>query len=190
VCKIGKTDNYVERLNDHVRRTYRGFVPYVEFTTGKAIATIFKIRNFDMADTYIKEMFDGYQIRGIEIYNLDYDEIIKQLYTELKRKNVLIELIKDGYSLYDFVEKMETETSDTTTKKNFEEIKNQIILKYQNNFPEELQTMLRDKKDFIENCNSHYKTGNYIDFGNEMILDLNYNKSTRLEILNKLRELV
>lgn len=51
-------------------------------------------------------------------------------------------------------------------------------------------TMLKDKDDFIENCHSHYSTGNYIDFPSNLVLDLNYNKEKRIEILNKLRELL
>ena len=62
----------------------------------------------------------------------------------------------------------------------------QIIDKYSEELPEELLLMLRDKDDYIENCNSHYVRGNYIDCPNNMVLDLNYNKEKRLEYYNAL----
>lgn len=190
VCKIGITKNYQERLKDHVRRPYHGFVPYAEFTTGKAIATVFKISNFSFADKYIKELFSNYQFGNYEIYNVDYDETIKKLYFGLKDRNAFVELIEDGYSLYDFAVDESRQESDTTTKKDFELIKEQIIDRYNDNLPEELLLMLRDKNDFKENCKSHYNTGNYICFSTNMILDLNYNKEKRIEILKKLKKYV
>lgn len=191
VCKIGKSKDYLERLRDHVRRPYHGFVPYAEFTTGKAIATVYKINNIKMADQYIKEMFGDKQFGNYEIYNLDYDETIKTLYIGLKERNALLELIKDGYSIYDFANnEHKQENVDLTTKKNYETIINMIIDKNNGNIPNELLIMLRDKNDFVENCKSHYNTRNYIDFKNGMILDLNYNKEKRTEILNKLKEMI
>ena len=188
VCKVGKTDNYKERLRDHVRRPYHGFVPYCEFTTGKAIATVYKIKNIKNADKLINEIIGDKQFGDYEIYNLDYDMLIKKIYNGLKNKNELLEVIRDGYSLYDFIIEEEKVTNDTI-KKNFEKIKVDIISKY-DVLPEELLLMLRDKDDFINNCKSHYNTGNYIDFPNNMILDLNYNKPTRQEILDKLKKFV
>lgn len=190
VCKIGITKNYQERLQDHVRRPYHGFVRYVEFTTGKAIATIFKINNFSLADKCIKELFGSNQFENYEIYNVDYDETIKKLYFGLKDKNVFIELIEDGYSIYDFVVSNSKYELDTTTKKNFELIKKQIIDKYGDNLPEKLLFMLRDINDFKENCKSHYNTGNYICFNSNLVLNLNYNKEKRIEILKKLKKII
>lgn len=112
VCKIGITKDFHKRLQQHVRTPYYGFMPYIEFTTGNPIATVFK------------------------------------------------------------------------------GIMRQIIDKYSEELPEELLLMLRDKDDYIENCNSHYVRGNYIDCPNNMVLDLNYNKEKRLEILNKLKKII
>lgn len=50
--------------------------------------------------------------------------------------------------------------------------------------------MLKDKDEFIENCHSHYATGNFIEFPYNLVLDLNYNKQKRIEILDKLNRLL
>ena len=72
----------------------------------------------------------------------------------------------------------------------FKDIVKQLLLKYNDELPEEVLVMLRDKEDYIDNCNSHYIRGNYVEFTNNLILDLNYNKATRLEILNKLKKFI
>ena len=190
VCKIGITKDYHKRLQQHVRTPYYGFMPYIEFTTGNPIATVFKISNYDSADTIINNIFHENQFGTFEIYSIDYDEAIRKIYNELKNNNQLIELIKDNYSLYSFLDNNVEESNVNTNKKEFETVRDKLLGKYNNSIPDTLMTMLKDKDDFIENCHSHYSTGNYIDFPSNLILDLNYNKEKRIEILNKLKQLL
>ncbi|MBR3210968.1 MAG: GIY-YIG nuclease family protein [Bacilli bacterium] len=188
VCKIGITKDYHKRLQQHVRTPYYGFLPYVEFTTGNPIATIFKVNDYSSADAIINKVFHDNQFGNFEIYSIDYDDAIKKLYEELKNTNRLIELIKDNYSLYSFLNNDEVNVK--TNKKEFENIREQLLVKYSDSLPEELMSMLKDKNTFIENCHSHYTTGNYIEFPYNLVLDLNYNKARRIEILNKLKALL
>lgn len=190
VCKIGITKDYHKRLQQHVRTPYYGFMPYIEFTTGNPIATVFKISNYDSADTIINNIFHENQFGTFEIYSIDYDEAIRKIYNELKNNNQLIELIKDNYSLYSFLDNNVEESNVNTNKKEFETVRDKLLEKYKNSIPDTLMTMLKDKDDFIENCHSHYSTGNYINFPSNLILDLNYNKEKRIEILNKLKQLL
>ena len=185
ICKIGITQNFHDRLKQHVRTPYYGFMPYIEFTTGNPIATVFKVNDCNKSDKIIKNEFSKYQFSNIEIYNVDYDKAIEEIYNILKKERQLIELIKENYSEYNFLDNKNK--IDKTTKKEFLDVKERIVSKYGNNFPEELVIMLREKNDFKENCKSHFNTGNFIKFNNDMILDLNYNKSIRVEILNKLK---
>ena len=46
ICKIGITKNFHDRLKQHIRTPYYGFMPYVEFTTGNPIFTAFKVTIF------------------------------------------------------------------------------------------------------------------------------------------------
>lgn len=188
VCKIGITKDYHKRLQQHVRTPYYGFLPYVEFTTGNPIATIFKVNDYSSADAIINKVFHDNQFGNFEIYSIDYDDAIKKIYEELKNTNRLIELIKDNYSLYSFLNNDEVNVK--TNKKEFENIREQLLVKYSDSLPEELMSMLKDKNTFIENCHSHYTTGNYIEFPYNLVLDLNYNKARRIEILNKLKALL
>lgn len=160
-------------------------MPYVEFTTGNPIFTAFKVSNYDSADDLIEEILKNKKVGNYEIYNIDYEEAIKVLYNTLKGKNMLIELIKEDYTDYDLLEenliKTQSESIDTRIK-SFKEIVNQLLLKYDKELPEEILVLLRDKDDYIRE--------NYVEFPNNMILDLNYNKSTRLEILSKLKRFI
>lgn len=193
ICKIGITKNFHDRLKQHVRTPYYGFMPYVEFTTGNPIFTAFKVRDYDLADNLIEELLNTKKIGNYEIYNIDYEEAIKIIYKTLVKKDRLIELIKEDYTDYDYLEesefKAEKEMIDTRISV-FKDIVKQLLLKYNDELPEEVLVMLRDKEDYISNCNSHYIRGNYVDFTNNLILDLNYNKATRLEILNKLKKFI
>ncbi len=190
VCKIGITKDYHKRLQQHVRTPYYGFIPYIEFTTGNPIATIFKVNDYNSADAIINKVFHDNQFGNFEIYSIDYDDAIKRLYEELKRTDRLIELIKDNYSLYSFLDSAEEKSNVKTNKKEFEKIKEQLLTKYNGSLAEELMSMLKDKNSFIENCHSHYLTGNYIDFPFNLVLDLNYNRERRIEILEKMKELL
>ena len=190
VCKIGITKDYNKRLKQHVRTPYYGFMPYIEFTTGNPIATIFKINDYSNADRIIDSVFKNNQFGNFEIYSVDYDEAIQMLYSELDNKNLLVEFIKDNYSLYSFLDDKSETKSINTNKQDFNKIKEEILIKYNNSIPEELMNMLKDKDEFIENCHSHYATGNYIEFPSNLVLDLNYNKQKRIEILNKLKHLI
>lgn len=190
VCKIGITKDYNRRLKQHVRTPYYGFMPYIEFTTGNPIATIFKINDYANADRIIDSVFKTNQFGSFEIYSVDYDDAIQMLYNELNNNKLLIDLIKDNYSLYSFLEDKNEVKCINTNKKEFNKIKDEILIKYNNSIPEELMNMLKDKDEFIENCHSHYATGNYIEFPSNLVLDLNYNKQKRIEILNKLTDLI
>ena len=193
ICKIGITKNFHDRLKQHVRTPYYGFMPYVEFTTGNPIFTAFKVRDYDLADNLIEELLNTKKIGNYEIYNIDYEEAIKIIYKTLVKKDRLIELIKEDYTDYDYLEESEFKAEKemiNTRISIFKDIVKQLLLKYNDELPEEVLVMLRDKEDYIDNCNSHYIRGNYVEFTNNLILDLNYNKATRLEILNKLKKFI
>lgn len=186
VVKIGKTEHFNDkrdRMKQHSRTLYYGFVPYTEFLTGNPISTAFKVNNKDVSDRIVKEAFKEYQLSNIEIYNIEYEDAIEKLNNLLKENNQLIELIEDNYTDYGFLDKKYQETK----RKVYEDARDKIIARYKDDLPEELLSMLRDKDEFIENCNSHYIRGNFIDgFPNNMILDVHYNKIKRKEILDKL----
>lgn len=190
VCKIGITKDYNKRLKQHVRTPYYGFMPYIEFTTGNPIATIFKINDYANADRIIDSVFKNNQFGNFEIYSVDYDEAIQMLYYELDNKNLLVDFVKDNYSLYSFLDDRSETKNINTNKQDFNKIKEEILIKYNNSIPEELMNMLKDKDEFIENCHSHYATGNYIEFPFNLVLDLNYNKQKRIDILNKLKKFI
>ncbi len=189
VCKIGITKNFHDRLKQHVRTPYYGFMPYIEFTTGNPIFTAFRISNYELADSLINELFKEKQIGNYEVYNIYYEDAIKMLYFELKSRNRLIELIKEDYSDYDEIlseHNYNTDNNEDTKIATFKDLGSQIVSKYNGELPEEVLVMLRDKDDYIKNCYSHYIRGNYVDFPNNLILDLNYNRATRIEIKKKL----
>ncbi len=197
ICKIGKTKHlgdHSDRLTQHLRTTYYGFTPYTDFSTGKVIATGFKVTDVDQADKLVKNLFKDRQVSSIEVYNVDYDSAIKELYDFLNANNLLVSFVEDGISAYDFL-KVE-DNGDTlkinvdTSKSAFEDIKEQLLSKYGNELPDELLLLLRDQDEFIEICPSHYKSGNYIDFPNNLVLDIHYNKMKRVDILSKLRDLL
>ena len=125
---------------------------------------------------------------------MDYDSAIKELYDFLNANNLLVSFVEDGISAYDFL-KVE-DNGDTlkinvdTSKSAFEDIKEQLLSKYGNELPDELLLLLRNQDEFIEICPSHYKSGNYIDFPNNLVLDIHYNKMKRVDILSKLRDLL
>ena len=138
VCKIGITKDYRKRLKQHVRTPYYGFLPYIEFTTGNPIATIFKVSDYNTADEIINKAFHDNQFGNFEIYSIDYDDAIKRLYEELKNSNMLIELIKDNYSLYSFLDEIDEKSNIKTSKKEFENLREQLLTKYNESLPEAL----------------------------------------------------
>ena len=84
VCKIGITKDFHKRLQQHVRTPYYGFMPYIEFTTGNPIATIFKVSEYDKTDDLIDELFHENQFDNFEIYSINYDDAIKNFIMVLK----------------------------------------------------------------------------------------------------------
>lgn len=190
ICKIGKTKHFGDsndRIRQHGRTTYYGFTPYTDFASGNPIATAFKVKDMDKADRLVKNCFRHCQVSTIEIYNLDYDVAIEKIYRYLTIEQQFIELIKDGISVYNFLDEVDVERE--TTKAAFEEVKQEILAKY-DQLPEELLVLLRDKNEFEEHCVSHFSSGNYIDFPNDLVLDIHFNKSKRREILAKLKGLL
>ena len=187
VIKIGKTKHFNDerdRMKQHGRTLYYGFVPYTEFTTGYPISTAFKVKNKEISDKIIKDRFKDYQLSNIEIYNIEYEDAIKIINDLLKEKDQYLELIEDNYTNYDF---LKGKNSDIR-KEDYEYLRDQLLNQYNGKLPEEVLVLLRDKEDFIKNCSSHYNSGNYIDsFPKNMILDIHYNKSKRQEIFDKLK---
>ena len=196
VVKIGKTKHFhdgFDRLKQHGRTLYYGFVPYTDFTTGFPIATGFRVKDTNIDDAIVKNNFSGRQFSNIEIYNVDYDLAIKELYEVLNSNGQLIELIQDGISAYDFLStapEAVTEVKEDTSKAVFESVKNDLLAKYGDELPEKLMILLKNRNDFEENCRSHYASGNYIEFPNNLVLDIHYNKMKRVDILSKLRDLL
>lgn len=193
ICKIGRTKHFednCDRLKQHVRTTYYGFTAYTEFTTGKPIATLFKVKNLNKADHLIKKYFKEYQVSSIEIYNIDYDDAIEKIYYYLKENEQLIELIKEDFSAYEFLNRNSENDTINTTKSAFEKVKQELLLKYPDEIPYQLLVLLRDIKEFQQNCPSHFRNNHFIEFPNGLVLDINFNKAKRVEILNKLKQLL
>lgn len=183
VCKISKTKNLNDsnsRLKQHGRTLYYGFTPYCDFMSGFPIATSFMVKDMDTCDLLVKERFSNRQFSSIEIYNVDYDDAILELYKLLKENNQLIKLIEDGISSYSFMDgndESETDLVDTS-KSTFVRVKQQLLNKYEDKLPEKVLILLKDKEEFKNNCLSHYRSGNYIEFPNDLILDLHFNKKS------------
>lgn len=196
VVKIGMTKHYndeSDRLKQHGRTLYYGFVPYTNFFTGQPISTAFLVRERKTADKLIKKEFAENQFTNIEVYNIEYQDAIKRIYDILNEKSQFIKLIEDTYTDYNFLDKKEENITEDEIKgrfkkKDFINLRDALLSKYHNNLPEEIIQMLRNRKEFEENCNSHFKLKNWIDFGKDMILDINFNSERRQEIYNKLKK--
>ena len=191
ICKIGKTTHFRDkhcRIVQSVRTPYYGFMPYMSFD-GDPIVTAFRVKDVDAADTEVQNYFKKKQVSSLEIYVVDYMDAIRDLYNFLLKKKQLIEFIPDGISNYDSI-RVNKPLSYDTTKFSFEHIKQELLSKYSNGLPEQLLSLLRDEQEFSENCSSHFKSGNYVIFPNNLVLDIHCNKPGRTIILNKLLELL
>lgn len=184
LCKIGVTGNLKSRFLCHKNNLYHGFGPYTNFLTGAPIFSAISVKNKDEADCLVRTHFKGCQLGGIEIYNIKYNEAIKELYVLLNKHNQFIELIEDGVTDYSFLQYDEKISFDTS-KSSFEKIKQEILSKY-DDLPTELLKLLRTKADIQDNCPSHLMYGNYVEFPGDMILDLNFDKTGRVKILTQL----
>lgn len=201
ICKIGVTKHLGDewdRLRQHLRTPYYGFTPYTEFLSGNVIATGFKVIDMIRADKKVKSYFAKQQISSIEIYNIEYAYAIEKLYNLLKDENLLLGIIRDGYSTYKSLKIPYNLILDDfddyeggTTKKDFEPIVNRLIEKYKGDYPDELLSMLREEEEFKVICPSHYNggKGNFLRFGDNLILDIHYCKSKKIEIMEKLIQL-
>lgn len=190
ICKIGKTTHFRDkhcRIVQSLRTPYFGFMPYMKFD-GSPIVTGFKVRDVDIADAEVQKYFKKQQVSTLEIYVTDYIDGVKKLRNFLIRKKLLIELSEDGVTDYGFLQDDEKILIDTS-KFTFEIIKQVLLSKY-DNLPTEALKLLRTKADIQENCPSHLMYGNYIEFPNDMILDLNFDKAKRFNIMSKLRKLL
>ena len=77
---------------------------------------------------------------------MDYEDAIKILYKALKEKNKLIELIKEDYTDYDILEENTVEVSqeeNDTRISTFKKIIGQLLLRYNEELPEEVLILLR-----------------------------------------------
>lgn len=191
ICKIGVSNDYKQRLIQHIRTPYYGFMPYCDFVTGKPIATMFEVSNLKDCDSLLKNYFKQYEVSSIEIYNIEYDKAVKEIHRLLKMSNQLISFIPDGISVYDFLPQDKLELQDETTKKAvYEDLISKINKKYNGDFPQDFINMLRDKEDFTLNCKSHMNKGSYVDVPGNYVLDINYNKAKKLEIKEKLLDIL
>ena len=193
VIKIGRTAHYYDdndRLAQHGRTHYYGFVPYTDFKTGKPISTAFQVKNMTTSENLIKKELKEKQFTSLEIFNIDYEKAIEIIYNLLVENNQYIKIEKDGYSTYDFLPK--EEKSYDTSKKSFEAIRDQILDIYKNQeLPFELVKLLRDKEDFENNCISHFNSkSNWIDFRDNLILDFNFGAKVRSRIKSDLEEFI
>lgn len=165
ICKIGKTTHFRDkhcRIVQSVRTPYYGFMPYMSFD-GDPIVTAFRVKDINATDTEVQNYFKKKQVSSLEIYVVDYMDAIRDLYNFLLKKKRLIELIPDGISNYDSL-RVNKPLSYDTTKTNFEYIKQELLFKYSNGLPVQLLSLLRDEQEFSENCSSHFKSGNYVVF--------------------------
>lgn len=194
ICKIGKTRHFKDtqcRIEQSIRTPYYGFFPYMTFE-GEPIVTGFKVKDVNAADTKVREYFkkEGKQIGSLEIYDIDYHVAIQKLYELLQEMNLFLELLEDGVIDYGFLVVKEEAVTIDTTKKVFIALRDKILSKYKSNLPKELLEYLRDIKEFQENCSSHYKTGNYVEFKDGLVLDIGISKPKRASLLNKLEKLL
>lgn len=183
VCVVCFDNNVFENREVEV---YIGdkYINTLEFIKSKS-----KVKDMKKVDLLIKEFFKEYRMSTLEIYVIDYDLALEKLYYFLRENNQLIMLIEDGVSRYEFLNERENMDNDTS-KGQFEKIRDNILEKYNREIPLELLTLLRDRSEFERNCSSHMSSGNYIDFPNDLVLDIHYNKIKRMEILNKLKKLL
>lgn len=190
LSKIGVTDDFKERMAQHVRTPYQGFTCFLNFSNRKPIATAFRVNHMDVADDLVKNYFSaGYQIAArIEAYNINYNVAIQELYNLLYDNDEYIELIEDGVTDYSFL-KDDGESLVDTSKSSFERIKQALLSKY-DDVPTKLFKLLRTKDDIQSKCPSHLRYGNYVEFPNDMILDLNFDKAGRIDILTQLSDLL
>ncbi len=189
LCKIGVTDNFKERMSQHVRTPYHGFNCMLNYPSYKPIATALRIKNMDIADELVKDCFHDYQLAGIEVYNINYNVSIQELYNLLYEHKQYVELIEDGVTDYGFLV-LKEEVKVDTTKPVFEALRDKILSKYNDELPEELLLLLRDVEEFKTHCSSHYETGNFVEFFDGLVLDIGVCKASRALLLNKLQELL
>lgn len=190
-CKIGKTTHFgdsMDRIRQHVRTPYHGFNCFLSFPSYKAIVTAIRVRDVDISDYLVKEHFKKYQIfkNKLEVYHINYNIAIQELYDLLNEKGQFIELVEDGVTDYSFL-KLEEDIKIDTSKKVFEALRDKILLKYKNKktLPDDLISVLRDKDEFKECCPSHRS---FIDFRDNLILDLSISKPSKVLLLDKLKE--
>lgn len=186
--KIGVSKDYVERMHQHVRTPYQGFICFLNFLTCEPVVTAFKVADMDLSDDLVQGYFKKYQLGDIEVYNINYNDAIKELYTLLKKHNQFIELVEDKITDYSFL-KDDGKILVDTSKSAFEIIKQELLSKY-DGIPNEVLKLLRTKVDIQYNCPSHLKYGNYVEFPNDMILDLHFDKAGRVDILTQLSDLL
>lgn len=186
LCKIGVTDNFKERMSQHVRTPYHGFNCMLNYPSYKPIATALRIKNMDIADELVKDCFHDYQLAGIEVYNINYNVAIQELYNLLYKHNQFIELIEDKTTDYSFLV-LEEEVKIDTTKSIFEELRDKILSKYNDELPDELLLLLRDGEEFKTHCPSHK---NFIEFRDGLVLDISVCKASRALLLSKLQEIL
>lgn len=177
-------------MAQHVRTPYQGFTCFLNFSNRKPIATAFRVNHMDVADDLVKNYFSkDYQIASIEVYNINYNVAIQELYNLLSDNNEYIELIEDGVTDYSFLV-LKDEVKVDTRKEVFESLRDKLLSKYNDNLPDELMLLLRDKEEYEAHCSSHYKTGNFVEFRDGYILDICVSKPSRSLLLCKLQELL
>lgn len=186
--KIGVSTDYIGRMQQHVRTPYQGFFCFLNFLTCEPVVTAFKVADMDLSDDLVQGYFKKYQLGDIEVYNINYNGAIKELYTLLKKHNQFIELVEDNITDYSFL-KDDGKILVDTSKSTFEVIKQELLSKY-DGIPNEALKLLRTKVDIQDHCPSHLKHGNYVEFPNDMILDLNFDKAGRVDILTQLSDLL
>ncbi len=189
ICKIGKTTHFRDkhcRIVQSLRTPYFGFMPYMQFD-GTPIVTGFKVRDVDVADAEVHKYFKKQQVSTLEIYVTDYIEGVKKLHDFLVRKKLLIEIMEDDVTDYSFL-KLDNYTIDTT-KSNFKNLLDSILLKYNNEIPSKLLPLFKGMDEFREHCKSHYNSGNYISIDN-LVLDLHVCRPKRIKILSQISDLL
>ena len=111
---------------------------------------------------------------------------ILELYNLLSEHNQYMEIIKDEVTDYSFLV-LKEEVKIDTTKSVFEELRDKILSKYNNELPDELLLLLRDGEEFKTHCPSHK---NFIEFRDGLVLDISVCKASRALLLNKLQEIL
>lgn len=184
LCKIGQSekDKAKERLRQHARTPYYIFPPYLSFETNQPIATSFGVVDGFSADKIINDLFAYCQLTELEVYDIDYDEAIDKL---LNDKRVFV-YKDDNHTAMNTDQNNDNEPESTAREKAFKPLIQEILNSGDQNKIARLSEMTKELPvpEWLKN------TKNYIILDDtNQYLSINYNKTGRMQILERLKEI-